>query len=151
MVWSGRGGIKIEIIFAIHYVSSSWSWIVTYQLLQHIQLKFQLTFHFLLNTILTSFETRTGSVLKGQKITPTATNSSFSKIMSKVKVKVTWSKILVPTERSCQKEYTFEILKPYLFWLKSCVKFKFFQNSNPRWFYKHVEVFKYFTSLDRSL
>ena len=24
-------------------------------------------------------------------------------------------------------------------------------SSNPRWFYKHLEVFKYFTSLDRSL
>ena len=44
---------------------------------------------------------------------------SFIKSRSKVKVKDTKSKILVSTERSCQKEYTCVILKPYLLLLKS--------------------------------
>ena len=43
----------------------------------------------------------------------------FFKSRSNVKVKVTRSKILVPMERSCHKECTYEIWKPYLFWLGS--------------------------------
>ena len=43
----------------------------------------------------------------------------FFKSRSNVKVKVTRSKILVPTERSCDKECTYVIWKPYLFWLGS--------------------------------
>ena len=44
---------------------------------------------------------------------------SFVKSRSKVKVKVTKSKIFISTERSCHKEYTCVILKPYLLLLKS--------------------------------
>ena len=43
----------------------------------------------------------------------------FFKSRSNVKVKVTRSKILVPIERSCHKECTYVIWKPYLFWLGS--------------------------------
>jgi hypothetical protein len=37
----------------------------------------------------------------------------FLKSGSNLKVKVTWSKILVPLESSCHKEHTYEIWKPY--------------------------------------
>ena len=50
---------------------------------------------------------------------------SFFKSRSKVKVKVTKSKILVSTERSSHKEYTCVILKLYLILLKVLVKVKF--------------------------
>ena len=40
----------------------------------------------------------------------------FSESRSNFKVKVTRSNILVPVERSCCKECTYEIWKPYLFW-----------------------------------
>ena len=38
---------------------------------------------------------------------------------SRSNVKVTRSKLLVPIERSCHKECTYVIWKPYLFWLGS--------------------------------
>ena len=38
----------------------------------------------------------------------------FFKSRSKVTVKVTCSKFIVPSERSCHKEYSCQILKPYL-------------------------------------
>ena len=49
-----------------------------------------------------------------------------SKVMAKVnfsflsrsKVKVTGSKLLVPKERSCHKKYINVIRKPYIFWFK---------------------------------
>ena len=41
----------------------------------------------------------------------------FFKSRSNFKVKVIRSKILVPMDRSCHKEYTYE--KPYLLWLRS--------------------------------
>ena len=44
---------------------------------------------------------------------------TFFKSRSKVKVKVKKSNILVSTERFCHKEYTYVILKLYLFLLKS--------------------------------
>ena len=50
----------------------------------------------------------------------------FFKSRSNVKVKVTRSKILVPTERSCDKECTYVIRKPYPFWLGSMAKVKAF-------------------------
>ena len=40
----------------------------------------------------------------------------FFKSTSNFKVKVTRSKIMVPCERSCHKEYTCAIWKPYRFW-----------------------------------
>ena len=52
----------------------------------------------------------------------------FKRVMAKVKVfksrsnfkvKVTRSKIIVPCESSCHKEYTCAIWKPYLFWFVS--------------------------------
>ena len=42
-----------------------------------------------------------------------------SKRRSNIKVKVTGSKILIPMERSYHKEYTCEILKPYVVLFKS--------------------------------
>ena len=41
---------------------------------------------------------------------------SFFKSRSNFKVKVTRSKIMVPCESSCHKEYTCAIWKPYLLW-----------------------------------
>ena len=43
----------------------------------------------------------------------------FFESRSNFKVKVTRSKILVTMESSCHKECTYEIWKPYLFWLGS--------------------------------
>ena len=43
----------------------------------------------------------------------------FFKSRSNFKVKVTRSKIMVPCERSCHKEYKCAIWKPYLFWFES--------------------------------
>ena len=44
---------------------------------------------------------------------------TFSLSDSKFKVKVTRLKIMVWCEKSCHKEYTCEIWKPYLFWFES--------------------------------
>ena len=43
----------------------------------------------------------------------------FFKSRSKFKVKVTMSIIMVQCERSCHKQYTCAIWKPYLFWQES--------------------------------
>ena len=43
----------------------------------------------------------------------------FFKSRPSFKVKVTMSKLLEPMERFCHKECTYEIWKPYLFWLGS--------------------------------
>ena len=53
---------------------------------------------------------------------------SFFKSRSKVKFKVTKSKLLVSTERSCHKEYTCVTLSPISFCYKVMVKVKFTLN-----------------------
>jgi hypothetical protein len=51
----------------------------------------------------------------------------FLKSESNFKVKVTWSKILVPIERSCRKEDTYEIWKPYYLHSKDMANVKVFE------------------------
>ena len=51
--------------------------------------------------------------------TSKARRLKFFKSRSNFKVKVTSAKILVPMERSCHKECTYVIWKPYIFWLGS--------------------------------
>ena len=57
--------------------------------------------------------------IKVQSLLVQKTRLEFLKSRSNFKVEVMWSKFFVPTDRPYHMEYTCEIWKPYLFWLKS--------------------------------